>query len=178
VPEGALHVQALSLGTGKQPGGEQVHRDPDHRHDHDERALDLRRLDEPADALVDDQGAEQEQGDAIDLGGQDLRPLHPVGEAAGRRALGEAERRQGQSERDRVGEHVPGVGEQGQGGGDDAGHDLGDHEGDDQGEGDAEATRIGIARLNVAVGVIVAHAVITAAKSGPKRQTPGFRPGV
>ena len=57
-------------------------------------------------------------------------------------------------ERDGVGEHVPGVGEQRQGGADDPGDDLGRHEGDDQREGGAEPAGVGVGcRQDVAVVV-------------------------
>ena len=44
----------------------------------------------------------------------------------------------------RVGEHVGGVGEQGEGGGDDRRRQLGGDEGDDQRQGSAEAASVGV----------------------------------
>ena len=73
--EGALDVETAALGAGDQPGGGEVDRDPDQRHRQHQATLDLRRVDQPADPLEDDQGAEQKQGDPVDLSGKDLRPL-------------------------------------------------------------------------------------------------------
>ena len=74
VPEGALDVEAAPLGRGEQAGRGEVHRDPDDRDDQDQRALDVGRLDQPPDALVDDPDAEQQQRDPVDLRREDLRP--------------------------------------------------------------------------------------------------------
>ena len=117
--------------------------------------------------FVDDQDAEQQQGDAVELGREDLRPLHPVRVAAGRRPLGEPEGRQRQAEGDGVGEHVAGVREQGEGGADDPRDHLREHEGDDQGEGAAEAARVGLGCD--AVSVIVAHGSDYSSGNGHKK---------
>ena len=78
-------------------GGDDVdhHADQgDHQHD---PALDLRRLDQPPDALVDDQQAEHEQRRAVELGREDLGALEPVGQ----RALGRPRRQPQRDQRER-----------------------------------------------------------------------------
>ena len=96
VQEGALDVEAAPLRPGDQPRRDQVDPDPDHGHDQDQGALHLGRVDQPPDALEDDQPAEQQQRDAVDLGREDLGAPQPVGEAAARRPLGQPQRDQRQ----------------------------------------------------------------------------------
>ncbi len=142
--EGPLDVEAAPLGPGEHPRRHQVHHDPDQSHDQDQPALHIRRVDQPADALEDDQRPEQQQRDPVDLGGEDLGPSHPVGEAAGRRPLGQPQRGQRQPDRNGVREHVARVGDQRQGGAHDPRHELGHHEADDQRERAGEAPRVGV----------------------------------
>ena len=75
-------------------------------------ALDVRRVDQAADALEQDQQGEHEQRDAVGLGREDLDALEAVGHHALRRPRGEPDRHQRERDRGRVGEHVAGVREQ------------------------------------------------------------------
>ena len=94
----------------------------------DERALDVRRVDDPRDRLDADDAGEDEQQDAVDLRAEDLAALEAERERALRRALGEPERDDRQADRAGVGEHVRGVRDQRQRVRDDADDDLDDHE--------------------------------------------------
>ena len=116
-------------------------------------ALDVRRRDEPADRLVDDQPGEDEQDRAVRLRGEDLGPPEPVGHASGRRPRGEPEREQREADRAGVGEHVRRVGEEGERVRQDARRHLGHHEAEDQPERDPEAppVRVGRDRMRVVV---------------------------
>jgi hypothetical protein len=89
-------------------------------------------VDHPVDRFVDEVRREQQQRDAVRLGGQDLDPLEAVGVSAGRRAGREPDRDQREHDGDRVGEHVCRVSDQGQRSGRDTDEDFGDHEADDQ----------------------------------------------
>ena len=83
------------------------------------------RIEQPADRLVDEPRREQQQGEPVGLRGQDLGAFEPVGPAAACRPGGQVDRPQREHDGRGVGEHVPGVGDQGQGSGDDADDDLG-----------------------------------------------------
>ena len=73
--ERALDVQGRAGRPVQDHGRDDVDDHADQRdHQHD-AALDLRRLDQPADPLVDDQQAEHEQRRAVELRRQDLGAL-------------------------------------------------------------------------------------------------------
>ena len=79
VLEGAFDVQAGAVRLADQPGRRDVHRDADHGRDEDQQALHLRRFEQPADRLVGEPGRQQQQGDPVRLGGEDLGSFEPVG---------------------------------------------------------------------------------------------------
>ena len=91
-----------------------------------------------------DDRREDEQGDAVGLGGEDLDPFEAEGHPALGRAAGEPDRDQREADRRRVGEHVGGVGEQRQRVGDDPGHHLGGHEAEDQRQRDPQLAAVGV----------------------------------
>ena len=73
VLEGALDVQRLAVGLREDADRDQVDDDPEQGDDEHDAALHPGRVDQPADALVDDQQAEHEQRRAVELGAEDLR---------------------------------------------------------------------------------------------------------
>ena len=95
-----------------------------------EPGLDLRRVADPADRLDEHVDGDGEQQQPVGDGGEDLDPLPAERAPSAGRPLGERDRAERQRDADRVGGHVPGVGEQGQR----AGHDGADHLGDQHGE--------------------------------------------
>ena len=110
--EDAFDVEAAPVGTRDVPRRDDVHDDPDERHDEHREAFRPRRRDEPAHTAVDDQAGEHEQGQAVRLRAQRLHPPEAEGEVAARRPCRQAERDERQDERARVGQHVSGVGEE------------------------------------------------------------------
>ena len=84
-------------------------------------AVDLRFVTQPFDGLDEDEDRDTEQQHRVDEGGQDLEAVEPERVLARRRAhrpgvtVGQLDRRQRHAETDDVGQHVPGVGEQGEG---------------------------------------------------------------
>ena len=84
---------------------------------------------QPPHRLDDDRDRADHQEHAVGLRGEHLRSLEAEGVAFGRRALREDQRDQGQRERQHIGGHVRGVGEQRQAAEEVAADDL-DHEED------------------------------------------------
>ena len=158
VLEGALDVQRRAVRAVQDDRGDEVHRHADQGDDEHDAALDRGRVDQPADALVDDQQPEHEQRRAVELGGEDLGALEAVGHRALGRPRRQPQRDQRQRERGRVGEHVRGVGEQRQRLGEDAGHDLDGHQAEQQAERDPQPPGRGVGRrVRMPVVVVVAH---------------------
>ena len=162
--EGALDVQDVRSAPCSTTVATTLTDDADERDDQDDPALDRGRLDQPPDALVDDQQAEHQQRRAVELGREDLGPLEAVGHRARGRPRGQPQRHQRQRERARVGEHVRRVAEQRQRGGEDAEDDLDRHQADEQAERDPQAARRRVGRGvrvpgAVVVVVVVAHAM-------------------
>ena len=144
VLERALDVQAGPVGLADQPGRGDVDHDADQRGDEHQQSLHLRRVEQPPDGLVDEPGREQQQGEPVGLGGEDLGAFEPVGPAALRGPGGQVDRPQGQHDGRGVGEHVPGIGDQRQGLGDDPDNDLGGHERHDQRQRPGQVTLVGV----------------------------------
>jgi hypothetical protein len=112
VLEGALDVHRRPVGLRERPRGGEVHDDADQRHDQHGGAADVGRVHEAPDALHDDDEAEDEQGRAVELGGEDLGPLVAVGHRALRRFGREADGDQRERDGAGVGEHVRGIRQQ------------------------------------------------------------------
>jgi hypothetical protein len=150
---GALHVEALPLGAAERPRG----RDVDHRAGEadrdDEDAVDVGRIEQPADRLDRDDPGEDEQRRAVDLRGQDLGPSEPEREPPGRRARRQPHGDQRQGDRAGVGEHVRGVGEQRQRRRQQAADDLENHEAGDERQRQPEPAQVGVGRRRVVVMV-------------------------
>ncbi len=113
-------------------------RDDDHR-----PALHGRRIDQAPHGFVAEEHDQHGQGHAVDLRREDLGALEPVGVGAGRGSGGQPDREQRERDRARVGEHVPGVGEQGQGARREADDDLDDHQPEDQDQGAEQVAPVG-----------------------------------
>ena len=149
--EDPAHVQALATCTGEEAGGGEVDGDAGERDREHDPAAHVGRLDEPADGRVDDPHADEQEGDAVRLGGEDLEPREAEGEAAARRPAGH--RRRDERERDRadVREQVPRVGEERERAGDDSGRDLARHEAADEDGRGRERPAVGGEPLGVGV---------------------------
>ncbi|KGQ02218.1 hypothetical protein BBAD15_g12573 [Beauveria bassiana D1-5] len=136
---GAFHVQAVVLGTGQQPHRHQIDHQPGDGHGQHAGGLDIRRRLETAPGFVQDVERHAQQHQRVDRGRQDLEAritvsAHQVGGLAAR-----ADRDQRQQQRDSVGHHVHGVGDQRQTAGPQAPDDLHHHEGAGQPERDPQA---------------------------------------
>ncbi len=153
VLERALDVEARAVGARQRPDGRQVDPDADDGDHEHEAALDVGRLEQAPHGLERDHERQHEQRDAVDLRRQDLDALEAVGHDALRRPGGQADGDQRESDRRRVGEHVPGVREQRQRVAGDAGDDLEQHEAEDQHERDRELAAVGVGRDAVRVAV-------------------------
>ena len=133
VLEGALDVErrAVRRGPARQVGGD-VDRDADQRDDEHQPALDVGRVDQPLDGLEAITPARTSSVAPLTWAERiSARPRPKVNAPRGGRAAS-ASGDQRQGDRAGVGEHVRGVGEQGQRAGQQAGHDLGHHEAEDQ----------------------------------------------
>ena len=154
VQERAPHVEAVSTRARQEQRGAEIDRDADERDHKDDPAADVIRRDEPSHGLVEDPDPDQEEGQTVRLGGEDLKPPEAEGPASpgrSRRHRGGEER---EAERGRIRDHVPRVREQRERACDDAGHELRGHEGDDQGQRAGERAPV-VGRATVLVAVIV-----------------------
>ena len=97
-------------------------------------------------ASYDDPQREQHERDPVRLRAEDLDAAEAVRHRAARRPSRDPQRDERERERGRVGEHVRGVRQQRERGGEDAGDELGAHEADDQHERDRQRARVGVAR--------------------------------
>ena len=91
----------------------------------------------------DDPEREQPERDPVRLRGEDLEPRVPERPAPGRRPRRHRRGDEREPERRRVGEHVPGVGEQRERVGERARDDLADHHGRDEDERDGQRAAVG-----------------------------------
>ena len=160
VLEGALHVEAAAIGAGEREGRGEIDHDAGER-DHEHRGpLDVRRFHQPPDPLEQDHRRQRHEGDAVDLGGEDLSALEAERVAACRRPARKPRGHKGQPDRSGIGEHVGSVGEQRQRGRQQADHYLHGHEPEDQAERKPEPTPVGGADVRVRVrmvSVVVRH---------------------
>ena len=171
VLERPLDVHRLAIRLGQLLRHHAGDHDARERDDEDHEPIGLGRVDQPADAAVDDQAREHEQRRSVRLRRQHLHALEPEREVAARGAADEPQHDQREQQRARVAQHVRRVGEQRQGVGEDAGDHLGDHERDDQREPDREPTRVGVRPDRVRVTGVPVGAVVVRAHRGER--TPG-----
>ena len=127
VQPGTAHVQAVVATGLEDPHADEVHQQAagcDGQHRGTRHGL---RVGEALDRLAHDQHRHHDQRDTLGQRCEDLRAHAAVGPALAGGARGDPGREQRQAESGRVGEHVAGIGEQGQGAGQQAADDLGDH---------------------------------------------------
>ena len=121
--------------TTRPSAGDDQHRSAQHR----------RRVVDAVERLDDDPRADGEDGDAVGVGDERLDPVEAVGQARGRLPVGEVEGVPGEAERDRIRQHVAGVGQQRQRSGVEAASGFGDHEAAGQEGCDQDALLVGAA---------------------------------
>ena len=105
----------------------EIHGQPAHGDGHHRDALDGLRLPKPAVSLNENQDRNGRQRGTVGQCREDLCAVVTVGPPGGGWTLGDPQGEQAQTECGHVGEHVPGVGQQGQRIGKDASGDFGDH---------------------------------------------------
>ena len=170
VAEGGRDVEALARVPLQDPRGDQVDDQPGDRDRQHQARLDLGRVAEPGPGLDEDPDRDRDQGDAVEERREDLGS--PVAEGAARApgAGGEPGREQGDAEREAVGEHVRGVGEQRQAARDQAAGDLGDQEQrgqrEDQLQGALGAGAVEVDRVRVVVSAGAVHGSKVLAATG------------
>ena len=133
---------ARSKREGDEVGGEAEHRDDEHR-----RVVDVRSVPEATDRLDQDVGGDAGEQHGVGQGGEDLQAVQPERAVPALAATaGELDRRQGHADADHVGDHVAGVGEQGQRVRQQPGDDLDDHEHGEHDEGGEQRTACAVHR--------------------------------
>ena len=149
---GALHVERLLGALAEQEEGDQVHDESDRGDDEHRDAQHLGLVEQPSRRLHHHVDGDREEQERVDERGEDLESVQPERVLAGwlpvangtvdaARAVvptGELDRGQGHPEADDVGQHVPGVRQQCQRVGEEAGNGFDDEERGDQTEGDRQ----------------------------------------
>ena len=110
----ARQIKIAPVAAMDDPKGRQIDQqsgDGDRQHG---IAHDGHRLDDAAHRFDADPADHNDQGQSVDEGGDDLQPVIAVGAFVVRRAPGHAEGDPGKRQRDGIGQHMAGVGEQGQ----------------------------------------------------------------
>jgi hypothetical protein len=159
VPERAPHVQAGAVRAGQRPGRGDVNRDAGGSDGDDRTAGHAGRVYQAADRLDGDNPSDNQQRDAVAGRGQDLGALPAKGPCSGGRAGSQPDRPQCPGDRADVGEHVPGVRQQGQRPGQHRGDHLAGHERGQQAQRDQQVPLIG-SRVRVPVlGVTTTGAI-------------------
>src|SRR5829696_993979 len=145
VPEGALHVQALSRGAREDDHARCVDEEPEGGDRQHGAAQDLRRLPQAREGLHEDPDRDRYQRHPVRQGRKYLGPF--VAEAPLRRLwpTGEPGREERNPEREVVREHVTRVSEQREAAGEQAADDLGHREARCQGERDPESPLVLVA---------------------------------
>ena len=154
VQQRPAHVEAVASRPVQHARRGEVHGEAD-RADHEHPAAgDVRWVGEAPRSLHEDPDRDDDEQDAVRERREDLGP--PVAEAPlrRRRPPGEPGREQGERQRGGVGEHVPGVGQDGQRVGEQPDDDLHDEEARDERQRDRERLPVGAQpRVLVAVRV-------------------------
>ena len=138
-----LDVEALGRALAEQRERDEVHDEAqagDDQHRHTEH---LGLTGQPAHRLDEDVDRHAEEQEGVDEGGQDLQSVQAERVLPPVRLLGvttgQLDRRQRHAEAEDVGEHVPGIGEEGQRVGQDPADGLDHEEHGDEAEGDGQA---------------------------------------
>ena len=113
------------MSTGQDEQRDDVGGQPDDTHDEHAGGLDLRGRHEVANRLEGHEDADDGEHAGLERRPDDLGPAHAPGGAVRGRPHRQVRGRQGYDQADDVGEHVPGVGQQGQRPGEEGRDDLG-----------------------------------------------------
>ena len=157
VQERAADIEALAARARQHGGGDQADCGARERDDEHDTAAHVGRVDEAADRRVHDHDADHHQHDPVHVRCENLEPAEAERPASVGRPHRKRRRDQREPQSRRVGEHVAGVREQGEGPGDGAEDDLGGHQRDDQAERDRQRPLPSSMRVRVAHRAIVAR---------------------
>jgi hypothetical protein len=151
VDESRADVEAVAARTGKNEAGGDACSSTRQRHHEHESAAHLLRVDEPMNRRPDDPDCEQGERDPVHLRGEDLEPRIPERPAPDRRSGRHRRSEEREAECRRIGEHVPGVREQGERVTEQPGDDLACHHDEDQHERDRQRAAVGLEPVIVVV---------------------------
>jgi multiple sugar transport system ATP-binding protein len=168
VDERRAHVHAVAARRSEQRGRAEIDGHAGERDHGHEPSIDVVWGNQTANRPVHDPDPDEQERDAVDLGGQDLRSPEPERPAPASGLRGKPGGDESQRQRDGVAEHVPGVGEQRERVGDDAAGDLEGHQAGDEGERGDEPAAVPPESGIECVVVRVAHV---------RRMLPTRRPG-
>lgn len=167
VRESRAGVGVVVTARAKHEGGGDVDKQPEHGGGEHQRASNGMGLNEPADSFSHDEDGGENKSDAVDERCKHLGTTRAEGAIGGTRTLGDALGDQGKGESSRVGEHVSGVGDEGEASGEVPGGSFGEHEGQGEDEGDCEAKRRGaLVVVGVAVVVVVLRRIVVVSGLG------------
>ena len=138
----APDVEALVL-LRQDAEGREVRDEPDQGDPGHEAALDRDGLEETAERLVEEAGRDDDQERPVDERGQDLESVVPVRLLRCRRKGGEAHRHETEDQGEKVGQHVPGVGDERQASGNQTAHRLDEKDHAAQSDNQTELSPLG-----------------------------------
>src|SRR5690554_1548933 len=155
-----LHVHMLAISARKQVEHEQVHKETKSGDDEHRPGEHLRGISKALIGFDEDPKDDPKERERVDeardyLESEITKGAFPVGFAAA-----ETEGRIGEPQRDRIREHMPGVGDEGERAGDVAADGLDEHEGEDQKERDEDLAlvvpvHLGCVRMRIVMVVVV-----------------------
>ncbi len=160
VPERGLDIEIATAAAKQDRAGGDIYSYSDQAYHEHPASEHVGRVTKPLVGLVEDPDRERHQRDPVRERRQDLRTFEPVRSLRCRRPFGEPDGKEGERERDVVGEHVHRVGQEGQASGREPADHL--HHGVDG--RDRECERECSAAAAPRVGVIVAHGRVLPAR--------------
>ena len=137
--------------------GHQVDEQADGGDDEHESGLDVRWIADPPDGLDEHVHRDGDQQQPVGDGGQDLHPLPAERASSPGRPLRQRDRPECQGDPDGVGGHVPGIGEQGQGPGQDGADHLQHEHRDGEAQDERQPTSLTAGRGDRGMAVTVSH---------------------
>jgi hypothetical protein len=143
VKVGAPSVEITIPDAVQDPQADEVHHEPGGRDDQEESCPDRLGVLDPLDRLDHHPAGNSEQRCTVDQSGQNLPPLVAIGlaVAGGPERYPSAE--ESEPQRPRIGEHVAGIGDQGERAAEPSPDGLDHHEGEGKGEDDRQAGQRG-----------------------------------